>query len=176
MVRPILSAALLALGLGALATPAAALSTKDCSVKYQAAKQAGTLNGQKWNDFRKAECGAPPDAAANTVPNPMAPGATKPPSPVPAPTTTAAKPTTAPAATGTAAYPSAVDQGSDAHLPRQLQRGQGCRHARRRKVDPEGRRLLLRLQRAAEKLNGYPTHRATPRWREQVPRRWWDML
>jgi hypothetical protein len=109
MVRPILSAALLALGLGALATPAAALSTKDCSVKYQAAKQAGTLNGQKWNDFRKAECGAPPDAAANTVPNPMAPGATKPPSPVPAPTTTAAKPTTAPAATGTAAYPSAVD-------------------------------------------------------------------
>jgi hypothetical protein len=109
MARPILSAALLVLGLSAFATPAAALSTKDCSVKYQAAKQAGTLNGQKWNDFRKAECGAPPDAATNTVSNPMAPGTTKPATPAPAPTTTTAKPTAAPAATGTAAYPSAVD-------------------------------------------------------------------
>ncbi len=108
MARHILSAALLALGVGIVATPASALSAKDCSVKYQAAKQAGTLNGQKWNDFRKAECGAPPDAATTTVPNPMAPGAAKPTTPVPAPTTTA-KPTAAPTATGTAAYPSAVD-------------------------------------------------------------------
>ena len=37
------------------------LITQECSAKYQAAKTAGTLNGQKWNDFRKAECGA--DAA-----------------------------------------------------------------------------------------------------------------
>ncbi|MCJ2049123.1 hypothetical protein [Methylobacterium sp. J-070] len=109
MSRPLLSAALLALSLGAVATPAAALSTKDCSVKYQAAKQAGTLNGQKWNDFRKAECGAPPDAATTAVPNPMAPGATKTAAPAPAPPTTAARPTAVPAAIGTAAYPSAVD-------------------------------------------------------------------
>jgi hypothetical protein len=111
MARLILSAALVALGLGALATPAAALSTKDCSVKYQAAKQAGTLNGQKWNDFRKAECGAPPDAATTTVPNPLAPSAAKPTAPAPTPTTTATRPTAAPApsAVGTAAYPSAVD-------------------------------------------------------------------
>ncbi|MGE3226530.1 MAG: antifreeze protein [Parvibaculaceae bacterium] len=33
------------------------LSMKDCSAKYQAAKDAGTLGGMKWNDFRKAECG-----------------------------------------------------------------------------------------------------------------------
>jgi len=77
MIRPVLSAALLSLAAAGFATPAMALSTKDCSVKYQAAKQAGTLNGQKWNDFRKAECGAAPDAATNTVPNPVAPGATK---------------------------------------------------------------------------------------------------
>ena len=46
----------------AAAAPAQALTTQECSAKYQAAKTAGTLNGQKWNDFRKAECGA--DAAA----------------------------------------------------------------------------------------------------------------
>jgi hypothetical protein len=113
MARPILSAALLVLGLSAFATPAAALSTKDCSVKYQAAKQAGTLNGQKWNDFRKAECGAPPDAATTTVPNPLAPAGTKPApttaAPASAPATTAAKPTLAPSTAGSAAYPAAVD-------------------------------------------------------------------
>jgi hypothetical protein len=27
---------------------------KQCSTKYKAAQQAGTLNGMKWNDFRKA--------------------------------------------------------------------------------------------------------------------------
>ena len=65
--------------MAALASPAAALTTKDCSAKYQAAKQAGTLNGQKWNDFRKAECGAAADAAISTVPNPVAPSAPTPP-------------------------------------------------------------------------------------------------
>ena len=118
MSRPLLSAALLVLGLSALATPAAALSAKDCSVKYQAAKQAGTLNGQKWNDFRKAECGAQQDASTTAVQNPMAAGAAKPAAPAPTPAATAARPTAAPApssataspaATGTAAYPSAVD-------------------------------------------------------------------
>ena len=37
--------------------PAEALTTKECSTKYQAAKEAGTLGDMKWNDFRKAECG-----------------------------------------------------------------------------------------------------------------------
>ena len=34
------------------------LPMSQCSTKYQAAKTAGTLNGMKWNDFRKAQCGA----------------------------------------------------------------------------------------------------------------------
>src|SRR4029078_13248517 len=51
--------------LGALAAPPAlpaspgfALSAKECSVKYNAAKSAGTLNGLNWNEFRKQECGS----------------------------------------------------------------------------------------------------------------------
>ena len=39
------------------ATPAAALTMKECSAKYQDAKKANALKGQKWNDFRKAQCG-----------------------------------------------------------------------------------------------------------------------
>ncbi|SFM87528.1 hypothetical protein [Methylobacterium pseudosasicola] len=96
MARPILSATPLVSGAGILATPATALSAKDCAVNYQAAKQGGTLNGQKWGDFRKAECGAAPEAATNTVPNSMVTGAAK-----PTPTSAAAR--------STAAYPSAVD-------------------------------------------------------------------
>jgi hypothetical protein len=41
----------------------------DCSAKYQAAKSANTLGGKKWNDFRKAECGAGADDD-DTVPAP----------------------------------------------------------------------------------------------------------
>jgi hypothetical protein len=36
---------------------AGALTIKECSAKYQAAKAAGTLKGQNWNDFRKTQCG-----------------------------------------------------------------------------------------------------------------------
>lgn len=38
------------------ASPSFALSAKECSVKYNAAKSAGTLNGLNWNEFRKQEC------------------------------------------------------------------------------------------------------------------------
>ncbi|WP_447407565.1 hypothetical protein, partial [Clostridium perfringens] len=55
--------------------PAHALTAQECSAKYQAAKPAGTLNGQKWNDFRKAQCGA--DAAAAPAAAPAAPAAPK---------------------------------------------------------------------------------------------------
>lgn len=111
MVRPLLSAALLTLGAGVLVSPASALTTKECSTKYQAAKQAGTLNGQKWNDFRKAECGADaaPAAAAATVPNPMAPAGSKAAAPAPAPTPAATAARPGPAAMGSAAYPAKVD-------------------------------------------------------------------
>ena len=52
-------------------TSAHALSMKECSAKYKAAKDAGTLNGMKWNDFRKAQCGA--EATAAPVPPPHSP-------------------------------------------------------------------------------------------------------
>ena len=38
----------------AATSSAQALTPQECSAKYQAAKTAGTLAGQKWNDFRKA--------------------------------------------------------------------------------------------------------------------------
>ncbi|MEY2503514.1 MAG: hypothetical protein QOI07_3851, partial [Verrucomicrobiota bacterium] len=53
------------------AMPAQALTMQECSAKYKAAQTAGTLNGQKWNDFRKAECGS--DAAATPAAAPAAP-------------------------------------------------------------------------------------------------------
>ena len=49
-------------GLAISVTPAQALTMKECSAKYKEAQTAGTLSGQKWNDFRKANCGS--DAAA----------------------------------------------------------------------------------------------------------------
>jgi hypothetical protein len=48
-------------------SPAQALTAQECSAKYQAAKTAGTLGTQKWNDFRKAQCGADATAAAPTA-------------------------------------------------------------------------------------------------------------
>jgi len=50
------------------AGPAMALTMKECSAKYKAAQKAGTLKGMKWNDFRKAECGAEAKPAAATAP------------------------------------------------------------------------------------------------------------
>jgi len=86
----------------AVAAPAQALTTQECSAKYQAAKAAGTLGGQKWNDFRKAQCGADatpaPTAAAPAAP---APAAEKP--------KKEAAPAAAPAAVGNAVFPNAVD-------------------------------------------------------------------
>lgn len=91
----------------ALNNPAHALSMQECSAKYKAAKEAGTLGGMKWNDFRKAQCGADATAApaASTTP-PAAPAVPTATSPKP----TAAKPslTPAPAAPANAVFPSAV--------------------------------------------------------------------
>src|ERR1700684_1245558 len=85
------------------AMPAQALSMSECSAKYKEAKAAGTLNGQKWNDFRKAECAA--DAAAT-------PAAAPAPAPAPAAPKPVAAPAAAPAApmpVGNAVFPSAID-------------------------------------------------------------------
>jgi hypothetical protein len=85
------------------AMPAQALTMQECSAKYKAAQTAGTLGGQKWNDFRKAECGT--DAAATSAAAPAAAPAT--------PKTAEAKPKKSeaapPAASGPAVFPKAVD-------------------------------------------------------------------
>jgi hypothetical protein len=73
---------------------AQALTMQECSAKYKAAQESGTLKGMKWNDFRKAECGA--DAAA------AAPATTR-------ATTASANPAApATARSGNAVYPTAV--------------------------------------------------------------------
>lgn len=43
---------------------AEALSMKECSTKYAAAKAGDTLKGRTWNEFRKQECSA--DSAASS--------------------------------------------------------------------------------------------------------------
>ena len=82
-----------------------ALSMQECSAKYKAAKEAGTLGGMKWNDFRKAECGA--EATAAPPPSTVPSAAT--PAPTPTPKTTGKpSPAPAPAAPSNAVFPSAV--------------------------------------------------------------------
>ena len=49
-----------------MAAPANALTMAECSTKYNAAKDAGTLAGQTWNQFRKAQCGTDASAATDT--------------------------------------------------------------------------------------------------------------
>ena len=88
-------AALAGAMLATSAQPVQALAMKECSAKYQAAKTAGTLGGQNWRDFRKAQCGTDATAAA--------PAAT--PAAAPSP---AGSPAAAPKATGNAVFPSAV--------------------------------------------------------------------
>jgi hypothetical protein len=85
------------------ATLMAPLTMQECSAKYKAASDGGTLNGRKWDDFRKAQCGSDATAAPAAAPAPAtasAPAA----APVPAP-----QPAPALAAAGNAVFPSAVD-------------------------------------------------------------------
>lgn len=89
----ITSVAALAAGLLILSMPpAGALTMKECSAKYQAAKTSGALGGQSWSDFRKTQCGT--NAAA--TPAAITPAAT--------PAVTPA----APKAPGNAVFPTAV--------------------------------------------------------------------
>ena len=82
------------------ASPAQALTAQECSAKYQAAKKDGSLGTQKWNDFRKAQCGADATPAAAAPPAPAAPKEAK----------KEAAPAAAPAApSGPAVFPNAVD-------------------------------------------------------------------
>jgi hypothetical protein len=86
------------LATASIPAPAHALTSKECSAKYQAAKTAGTLNGMKWNDFRKAQCGAEATAPPPAAPPPAA----EKPAPKPAPTA-AAEPGAKPVSAGRAA-------------------------------------------------------------------------
>ncbi|WP_407187081.1 hypothetical protein [Bradyrhizobium centrosematis] len=87
----------------AVSAPAQALTTQECSAKYQAAKKDGSLGTMKWNDFRKAQCGA--DAAPAAAPTAAAPAA--PAEPKQAKTEAPAAAPALPA--GPAIYPNAVD-------------------------------------------------------------------
>ena len=93
--------------LGSAVAPAHALTAQECSAKYQAAKTAGTLGGQKWNDFRKAECGdddADDNEAAAAVTEPATPA-----KPAVTPASTPAKPAMAGKAKA-AVFPKTVSQ------------------------------------------------------------------
>lgn len=88
--------------------PAQAVTRQQCSAMYKQAKANGTLNGQKWNDFRKANCGKQATATPATAPAATAAA--------PAAATTRAKPkghaatAAAPAApSGPAVFPTAVN-------------------------------------------------------------------
>jgi hypothetical protein len=75
-------------------TSAHALTMAECSAKYKDAKANNSLNGMKWNDFRKAQCGSEANAAAPAAAPASAP---------------ASAPAPAPMATGNAVFPSAVN-------------------------------------------------------------------
>jgi len=74
---------------------ARALTMTECSAKYKDAKAARTLNGMKWNDFHKTQCGSDASAAPAGSPSAAAPSAP------------AAPPASATASN--AVFPSAVD-------------------------------------------------------------------
>jgi hypothetical protein len=101
----------IALATGALLAalgPASALTMKECSTKYEAAKTAGSLNGMKWNDFRKAQCGSDASAAATT---PAPTRAAQPASTAAPASAPSAKPTPAaraPSAAGSPVFPNAI--------------------------------------------------------------------
>ncbi|HZC58166.1 MAG TPA: hypothetical protein VE396_19285 [Xanthobacteraceae bacterium] len=79
-------------------TSAQALTMTECSAKYKAAKADNTLNGMKWSDFRKAQCGT--DAGAAPAAAPASSTASAP--------AAAPAPSAAPVAVGNAVFPSAV--------------------------------------------------------------------
>jgi hypothetical protein len=99
----------------AMTSQANALTAQECSAKYQAAKTAGTLGGQKWNDFRKAQCGADATAAPTAATPAAAAPAAAPKEAAPKEAAKKeskkeAKEAAAPAApSGPAVYPNAVD-------------------------------------------------------------------
>ena len=112
--------------------PAQAETMKQCSVQFQAAKKAGTLNGADWKSFRAAQCGGKnattaasglPVAAADPLPAATPAASASPavasarPAASPAPVTQSAGKSAIPAnaaapaplANGNATFPHALD-------------------------------------------------------------------
>jgi hypothetical protein len=81
---------------------------QECSVKYKAAQTAGTLKGMKWNDFRKAECGADASATPGAAPAAATKPAAAPALPANPTATTTTRPSVAPATPSNAVFPNAV--------------------------------------------------------------------
>jgi hypothetical protein len=121
--RFLCAAAATAVAAFAATAPAQALTSQECSAKYQAAKSAGTLNGMKWNDFRKAQC----SGEASPVAAPAAPPAAPPPPVAEAKPKAAAPaaPPAAPVATGNAVFPIVVDPKFASETPH-MQRMHTC--------------------------------------------------
>ena len=88
-------------------TSVQALTMKECSAKYKAAQTSGTTGGQKWQDFRKAECGS--NATATPAAAPPARPAPRANAPAAAPARpTAAQPPAPSAPVGSAMFPNAI--------------------------------------------------------------------
>ncbi len=117
---------LAALATAAAPRPAHALTMAECSAKYKAAKSAGTLNGMKWNDFRKAQCGAEASAAPAAAPAAAAPA----PAPTPA----------APAASAPAAGQKPVSAGRQAMITRERACGAEWKEAKAAGKIPAGQK------------------------------------
>ncbi len=83
---------------------AGAVTSKECSVKYQAAKKAGTLDGANYKSFRAQYCASGAAASAGTTPTTNA--STTPPA---SPNAVVSKPSAPVAASGPATFPSAID-------------------------------------------------------------------
>lgn len=89
--------------------PANALSMKECSAGFRAAKKDGTLGGLDWKTYRAKQCaaGTPAASAAGTPTTPATSRGLATPA---SPAATTSKPTAAaPTASGPATFPSAVD-------------------------------------------------------------------
>ena len=150
------------IGFGAFAatSPAQALTAQECSAKYQAAKTAGTLAGQKWNDFRKAQCGRTlrrlPPLLRRHLPRP---GRRRRRRRQPSRRRTPSNRRSAGCTAGPAVFPIAVDPkysketAGKARMHTcadQWKANKATQRQWRHEVDPEGRRLLERMQQEAE--------------------------
>ena len=91
-----------------LAGPATAVTLKECSTKYQAAKTDGTLAGANWKSFRAAQC----SSGSSTTASEAAPASAAAASPAATTATapaTMSKPASMAASSGTATFPGAID-------------------------------------------------------------------